>query len=66
MNKTNIAEITAAAANDALLSAPPIRRCQVCGCTDLNCSGCVERTGESCHWVEADLCSACADEAVAP
>lgn len=36
------------------------RACRVCGCTELNCSGCIERTGEPCFWVEADLCSACA------
>ncbi len=34
--------------------------CRVCGCTDLNCNTCVERTGAPCHWVEPDLCSACA------
>ena len=36
--------------------------CRVCGCTDDDCSGCVERTGEPCYWVEPDLCSACAQE----
>lgn len=35
--------------------------CRVCGCTDLDCRQCVERTGAACHWVEADLCSACVD-----
>lgn len=35
------------------------RACRVCGCTELDCSGCIERTGEPCHWVEANLCSAC-------
>ena len=35
------------------------RRCRSCGCTDSDCSGCVARTGEPCHWVEKDLCSAC-------
>ncbi len=35
------------------------RTCRVCGCTDDNCSECVKRTGKPCHWVEADLCSAC-------
>lgn len=40
-----------------------IRTCRVCGCTDDNCAGCVERTGEPCSWVAADLCSACALEA---
>lgn len=34
--------------------------CWSCGCTDADCSGCIERTGEPCHWVEPDLCSACA------
>ncbi len=36
------------------------RTCRVCGCTDRDCSGCIERTGVACHWVGADLCSACA------
>jgi ParB/RepB/Spo0J family partition protein len=39
-----------------------IRRCRVCGCTDDDCSQCIEKTGEPCHWVEDDLCSACVDE----
>ena len=33
--------------------------CRKCGCFDSDCSGCVERTGEPCYWVEPDLCSAC-------
>ncbi len=37
----------------------PPRRCRVCGCTDDDCSGCIERTGHPCCWVEDDLCSAC-------
>ena len=41
---------------------PDKRRCKVCGCTDDNCSGCVERTGMPCFWVEEDLCSACVEE----
>ena len=36
-----------------------VRRCRVCGCTDEDCRGCIEKTGEPCHWVEEDLCSAC-------
>jgi len=40
-------------------SPPPPRRCRVCGCTDDNCSQCVEQTGEPCHWVSPTLCSAC-------
>lgn len=36
------------------------RACRECGCTDLDCSGCFERTGSPCYWFEPDLCSACA------
>lgn len=36
--------------------------CRVCRCTDWDCRGCIERTGEACSWVEPDLCSACVDE----
>jgi ParB/RepB/Spo0J family partition protein len=39
-----------------------VRKCRVCGCTDDDCSQCVEKTGEPCHWVEDDLCSACLEE----
>ena len=35
------------------------RTCRACGCTDSDCRRCIERTGVPCHWVEADLCSAC-------
>ena len=35
------------------------QRCQICGCTEADSGVCVERTGEPCHWVEEDLCSAC-------
>ncbi len=35
------------------------RKCRVCGCTEANCTGCVERTGMACYWVSEDLCSAC-------
>lgn len=41
-------------------------RCRECGCTDDDCSQCVEKTGEPCYWVESDLCSACQDEAYPP
>jgi hypothetical protein len=33
--------------------------CRVCGCSDEDCRGCISRTGDACHWVEHDLCSAC-------
>lgn len=32
-------------------------RCRICGCSETN--ACV-RDGVPCHWVEPDLCSACA------
>lgn len=42
---------------------PGLRECRRCGCTDDDCSGCIERTGRPCNWVEDDLCSACANVA---
>ena len=39
------------------------RRCRVCGCTAADCRQCIAKTGEPCHWVAADLCSACAPAA---
>jgi PRTRC genetic system protein E len=44
----------------------PVRKCRVCGCTDDNCSQCIEKTGEPCHWVEDDLCSACQKGEITP
>lgn len=35
--------------------------CRVCGCTEDDCSQCVEKTGEPCSWVSPGLCSACVD-----
>lgn len=40
------------------------RRCRECGCTDIDCSMCIEKTGQPCDWVEDDLCSACAPDSV--
>jgi hypothetical protein len=37
-----------------------VRACRVCGCTELDCNQCIARTGEACHWIARDLCSACA------
>lgn len=37
--------------------------CRVCGCTDDDCTQCVEKTGEPCTWTEPGLCSACAEGA---
>jgi len=38
------------------------RICKKCGCTDDNCSQCIEKTGHPCYWVTEDLCSACINE----
>ena len=39
------------------------RVCRVCGCTEWY--ACLNLFGDPCHWIEADLCSACMWE-VAP
>jgi len=39
-----------------------VRTCRVCGCTDT--TPCIDgKTGDSCCWIEDDLCSACACKA---
>lgn len=38
-----------------------IQKCRVCGCTNEDCSQCIEKTGSPCFWIEKDLCSACSD-----
>jgi hypothetical protein len=45
-----------------------VPRCRVCGCTDLDCRECIERTGEPCSWAnkEQTLCTACAPLAEVP
>jgi ParB/RepB/Spo0J family partition protein len=39
--------------------------CRICGCTEENCTQCVEKTGKPCTWVDREktLCSACEAEA---
>lgn len=34
-------------------------QCAVCGCTEEDCSQCVEKTGQPCWWLQPGLCSAC-------
>jgi RNA polymerase-binding transcription factor DksA len=41
-----------------------VRTCRICGCTDDDCRQCIEKTGKPCHWIDADLCSACEEEAM--
>lgn len=43
----------------ALAAPPSVRACRECDCTDDYCAWCIRKTGGPCHWVEADLCSAC-------
>lgn len=39
-----------------------VLHCIECGCTDENCSQCIEAQDEPCHWVENGKCSRCFDE----
>lgn len=36
-----------------------IRKCRVCGCTEMDCTQCIEKDGHPCWWIEHDLCSSC-------
>lgn len=36
---------------------PIVRKCRKCGCTEDN--ACVDQHGNSCYWVDEDLCSDC-------
>jgi hypothetical protein len=38
------------------------RKCRVCGCTDDDCSQCIEAQGYPCSWAEEDLCTRCERE----
>ncbi len=35
--------------------------CKYCGCTNIDCTQCIQRTGEPCYWAKKDICSACYD-----
>lgn len=37
----------------------PKQECRECGCTDEDCSQCINAQGVACYWVEDDLCSRC-------
>lgn len=41
---------------------PWVRRCRACGCTDDDCTQCIQATGKPCHWVAPNLCSRCHDQ----
>ena len=43
----------------------PAGKCRDCGCTDEDCSGCIEKSGRPCYWVEPSLCSVCAKQRLA-
>lgn len=64
-NATGLDQVTLGLAASGLRNAAAAGVCRVCGCTDIDCRGCIARTGEPCHWVEDDLCSACAPAAAA-
>lgn len=49
---------TMALAEETEEEAPPWQ-CRVCGCTNEDCTQCIEKTGKPCYWVEPNLCSAC-------
>lgn len=36
-----------------------VRTCRHCGCTDMDCSQCIELTGQPCSWADDDVCSTC-------
>jgi len=38
------------------------QRCTGCGCTNDDCSKCIEETGTPCYWVEKNFCSRCFKE----
>lgn len=62
----DVAKVEAAQKKERKKSVPKERSCRVCGCTQDNCQQCIEKTGEPCHWVEEDLCSACVPKPVEP
>jgi hypothetical protein len=37
-----------------------VHTCKICGCSDFDCSACIEATGRPCYWVQDNLCSRCA------
>lgn len=39
-------------------------KCKYCGCTELDCSICFEKSGSPCHWIDEEetICSVCAKE----
>lgn len=45
---------------DGMRTLTEVRACDVCGCTDDNCIGCIDLLGKPCEWVGPNLCSACA------
>jgi hypothetical protein len=39
------------------MTMPDDRKCRICGCTEV--TPCVDDVGNTCAWVDHDLCSAC-------
>lgn len=57
----DLQEISLLLSNNFYQSRLQSQQCRVCGCSDYDCSQCIEKTNQACYWVEADLCSACID-----
>ena len=40
--------------------------CNICGCTDNDCTECIKKTGKPCFWLNSEktICSACLDIAL--
>lgn len=40
---------------------PVYGKCFFCGCTELDCSNCIEESGKACHWIDGSktICSVC-------
>lgn len=47
-------------ADAELCDEPENKTCKQCGCTEHDCSDCIERTGRPCYWV-GEVCSACVE-----
>jgi hypothetical protein len=62
--RPEVREVLPAAIRRAMAEINGELACRVCGCTERDCTECVDATGDACHWVdgEDDLCSRCADE----
>ena len=61
MKRSTKKDLLSIRADIKVVFADGARVCRACGCTDQDCRACIQRTGKPCHWVEAELCSVCAE-----